>query len=159
MNQMSKDVDQTLEFLANSTFEALKDVCSTQNDICASQANAVQCLDDTVIAGTTTIQSAIDVGTTAFGWVETSANTDANKTTSYLCDTTAGAFTLTLPLSPVLGDKVTVIDALEMFKVNNLTIARSGENIMGLAEDMIANVKGVSFDLVYKNPTRGWVII
>jgi hypothetical protein len=30
MNQMAKDVDQTLEYLANSTFQALKDVCDFQ---------------------------------------------------------------------------------------------------------------------------------
>jgi len=30
MNAMAKDVDQTLEFLANSTFSALKDVCDFQ---------------------------------------------------------------------------------------------------------------------------------
>ena len=30
MNQMAKDVDQTLEYLANATFTALKDVCDLQ---------------------------------------------------------------------------------------------------------------------------------
>jgi len=30
MNQMAKDVDQTLEYLANATFSALKDVCDFQ---------------------------------------------------------------------------------------------------------------------------------
>ena len=30
MNQMAKDVDQTLEYLANATFTALKDVCDFQ---------------------------------------------------------------------------------------------------------------------------------
>ena len=30
MNAMAKDVDQTLEYLANSTFQALKDVCDFQ---------------------------------------------------------------------------------------------------------------------------------
>jgi hypothetical protein len=159
MNQMAKDLDQTMEFLANSTFEALKDVCSTQTDICAAQSGAVQCLDDTVSAGTTTIQTAIDIGTTAYGWQEVSANEQMQKTTSYLCDSTAGAFTLTLPATPVLGDKVSIIDSVEMFKTNNVTIDRNGEAIMGLSEDMLANVDGISFDMVFKDAARGWVII
>ena len=41
MNAMAKDVDQTLEFLANSTFTALKDVCDFQAGNMATLSQAV----------------------------------------------------------------------------------------------------------------------
>lgn len=44
MNAMAKDVDQTLEFLANSTFTALKDVCDFQ-------AGNISCINTVVQAG------------------------------------------------------------------------------------------------------------
>jgi hypothetical protein len=51
MNQMAKDLDQTMEFLANSTFDTLKLVCDTQVDILATQTGQVTCLTDTTDAG------------------------------------------------------------------------------------------------------------
>ncbi len=46
MNQMAKDVDATLEYLANTTFETLRDVCSKQTEIEAVQSGQVTCLQD-----------------------------------------------------------------------------------------------------------------
>jgi hypothetical protein len=46
MNQMAKDLDQTMEYLANTTFETLKDVCDVQADINSTQAGQVTCLQD-----------------------------------------------------------------------------------------------------------------
>jgi len=51
MNQLAKDLDQTMEFLANSTFETLKDVCDMQADIKATQTGQVTCLTDTTQTG------------------------------------------------------------------------------------------------------------
>lgn len=41
MNQMAKDVDQTLEYLANATFQSLKDVCQVQENQLATIEQAV----------------------------------------------------------------------------------------------------------------------
>jgi len=58
MNQMAKDVDTTLEYLANTTFETLRDVCVVQADICSAQAGSVQCLEDTTQAGVDSLVAA-----------------------------------------------------------------------------------------------------
>ena len=58
MNQMAKDVDATLEYLANSTFETLRDVCIKQNEITATQTGQVQCLEDTTTIGVETLIAA-----------------------------------------------------------------------------------------------------
>ena len=77
----------------------------------------------------------------------------------YPCDTlTTGAFTLTLPLSPSVGDTVGVKDAANSFAVNNLTIGRNGEKIMGSEEDLVVNMSSVSLEFVYTGTTYGWVI-
>ncbi len=51
MNQMAKDVDATLEYLANTTFETLRDVCTVQSEIEAVQTGQVTCLEDTTQTG------------------------------------------------------------------------------------------------------------
>ena len=57
-------------------------------------------------------------------------------------DTSGGAFTLTLPANPSAGDAVDIFDYSETFDTNPLTIARNGENIESIAEDLICNVAG-----------------
>mgnify|MGYP006919306144 CR=1 FL=1 len=58
MNQMAKDLDLTMEFLANSTFETLKDICGVQTEISATQAGQVQCLDATTQSGVDALNAA-----------------------------------------------------------------------------------------------------
>ena len=51
--------------------------------------------------------------------------------------TALGPFTLTLPASPSPGDAVRVRGG--GWATNNLTIARNGQTILGLAEDLLCN--------------------
>jgi hypothetical protein len=74
-------------------------------------------------------------------------------------DTTAGAFTLTLPATPSNGDTITVLDYAGTFDTNNLTIARNGSNIESLAEDMTCNVEDAAFSLVFVGSTVGWKVV
>ena len=91
-------------------------------------------------------------------------NTFVVKSTTYtarvndmiLADTAPGSFTVTLPASPAIGTQVTILDAGNYFDINNLTIARNGSLINGLAENLVANVKGIKIHLVYFNPGFGW---
>ena len=76
------------------------------------------------------------------------------------CDTIAvGAFTVTLPASPAAGDlPITIFDAgttdvANGFATNNLTIARNGNTIHTLAEDVTVSTKGVTIVLEYINGT------
>ena len=41
MNQMAKDVDATLEYMANATFDTLRDVCVKQVEIEQTQSGQV----------------------------------------------------------------------------------------------------------------------
>lgn len=88
------------------------------------------------------------------------------KTTTYsatawdaiFCDTTAvGAWELTMPVNPTLGDTVRIINMTDSFALENLTIGRNGENIMGLAENLTIDINR-SFDLKFSNTTEGWCI-
>jgi hypothetical protein len=79
------------------------------------------------------------------------------KTANYTADvgegvqtsTTGGAFTVTLPATPASGDQVIITDAAESWGVNNLTVARNGSLIEGLASDLICNISGVAITLIY----------
>lgn len=76
----------------------------------------------------------------------------------YACDTQAGSFTLTLPASPAAGTTVKVRDYKSTFAVNNLTVARNGKNILGLAEDYILDVSNYGREFVYIDATMGWSV-
>jgi hypothetical protein len=55
MNQMAKDVDATLEYMANATFDTLRDVCVKQAEIDVTQTQQVTCLDAVVATGVNTL--------------------------------------------------------------------------------------------------------
>jgi hypothetical protein len=76
----------------------------------------------------------------------------------YLCNTSGAAFTVTLPAAPAVGDLIAFADAGSTFDTKNLTIGRAALNIMGIAEDMVVNVKHASFSLVYASAALGWRI-
>lgn len=54
---------------------------------------------------------------------------------TYLIDTTAGGFTMTLPASPAVGDTVRFVDVAGQLSTNTLVIGRNGELLGGIAED------------------------
>lgn len=72
------------------------------------------------------------------------------------CDTiTVGAFSITLPASPVAGDKPIVIfdagttSAVNGFATNNLTVLRNGSTIHTVADDVFFATKGVCVTFEY----------
>ena len=91
-------------------------------------------------------------------WTSTTAAVTLFAGQKVLVDTSASAITLTLPASPSLGNEVRIIDATGNSATNNITVARNGSNIMGLAEDFIINIDEAAFGLVYFNASRGWVL-
>lgn len=76
----------------------------------------------------------------------------------YPCDTTSAAFTLTLPASPANGAQVGFFDAAAggSFATNALTLARNGNNIAGLAEDMTVRAPRARAVFTFLT-SRGWV--
>jgi hypothetical protein len=86
-----------------------------------------------------------------FYTVANSAATLANGQAVF-ANTASGPFTLTLPAAPSLGTYVNIIDA-NNFSANNLTLARNGSTIEGLAENLVINIGGAAVTLVYNGST------
>lgn len=91
-------------------------------------------------------------------WITKTATYTAVRYDMILADTqTTGAFTVTLPASPTAGDWVRIRDAKGYFATNNLTVARNGSNIRGVAADLTLDVNGTEITLVYVDATTGWM--
>jgi len=73
--------------------------------------------------------------------------------------TTTSARTLTLPASPILGDKVTIYDASNSAATNNITINSNSGKINGTVQDAIIDVNGGVNTLVYTGSSYGWRFI
>jgi hypothetical protein len=79
--------------------------------------------------------------------------------TGYFCDTSGGAFTVTLPTSPSAGDIVALSDYTRTFGSNNLTIGRNSKPIGGISQDAELTVTGQSATFVFVDDTEGWINI
>lgn len=77
----------------------------------------------------------------------------ANDKIFCLTATAATAFTITLPVSPSSGEVVSVWDAEDAARTYNVTIARNGQTIQGVAEDFVLNVSGKRVDLAFDGTT------
>jgi len=86
------------------------------------------------------------------------ANFNVTAGEGYFIDTTSTTITATLPSSPALGDFVSIIDYAGTFDTNNLTVARNGKNIQGLAEDLTVNQERAGLTLVFTDNTQGWLL-
>jgi hypothetical protein len=89
---------------------------------------------------------------------EASTGITATAFGKYIVDCSSAAVTVILPASPVMGDEVSIIDGTGSAATNNITIARNGNKIQGLAENMIVNTARAAFTLVYYNNTQGWIL-
>ena len=107
-------------------------------------------------------------GSGVLSFVDNTGGTDwqAVKTTTYtavagegiFANTSGGAWTLTLPASPTIGDEVSVVDYAGTFDTNNLTIGRNSQNIQGSAADLTVATERAGFTLVYTDGTQGWLL-
>jgi len=86
-----------------------------------------------------------------------STSTNATAGQGYFIDTTSATHTITLPSSPSIGNSIAIKDYAGTFATNNLTIARNGSNIQGVANDSLISSNRASLTLVYVDSTRGWV--
>jgi hypothetical protein len=74
-------------------------------------------------------------------------------------NTSAAACTINLPVSPQVGDQVRFLDLAGTFNTNNLTIARAGNKIMGLTENLVVSQLNSAIGIVYTGSTYGWRLI
>ena len=82
---------------------------------------------------------------------------------------TGSGYTIHMPETPNQGDSIKISnfqteatgsDRIEQIvETNRVTLGRSGERIMGLPQDMQLDYPSPTFELIYTNTNRGWVII
>ena len=87
------------------------------------------------------------------------ANYTAANNDGVLTNTTGGAFTVTLPTSPSVGNIVLVIDSLSQWGTNNLTVdptalIKIAGNTAG--DTLVCDITGATVTLVYTGATYGW---
>jgi len=91
-------------------------------------------------------------------WITKSSAYTANPGDKIIADTSGGAFSITLPASPNIGDSIEFIDANGTHDTNNLTILKNGENIMGIADDLTCNKENERWSLTYIDSSNGWKV-
>ena len=78
---------------------------------------------------------------------------------AYPCNTTSGAFTVTLPASATLGDQVALVDYAATFATYSLTINPNGSKINGSTANALLSTNYTSVIIVYLDSTRGWTTL
>ena len=101
---------------------------------------------------------ATPAGGIAYTSVKTANYTAANND-GVLTNTTGGAFTVTLPTSPSVGNIVVVVDSFSQWGTNNLTIdptalIKIAGNTAG--DTLVCDITGATVTLVYTGATYGW---
>jgi len=98
------------------------------------------------IQGTTGTQSS---------WMVITSNYTAANNNRIIADTSNGAFSITLPASPITGDYIVLTDGGD-WAANNLTVLRNGSTIEGQADDLLITTQGITVELIYS--TNTWQI-
>ena len=136
----------------------------TLTSVTVSGTTNLGAVGNITITGGTSGQMLSTNGSGALSWA-----TPSTITTSIVSGTTqaavqnyryvlsnASATTLTLPSSPTLGDTVYLVVANDL--LTNI-VARNGQKIMSLDQDMTINSSNAAFGLLYTNSTLGWRVI
>tara|TARA_B100001250_G_C19806632_1_gene793619 strand:+ start:675 stop:1775 length:1101 start_codon:yes stop_codon:yes gene_type:complete len=113
---------------------------------------------ETTTAGVT-VTGELTSTTTFQPFIDGTQLATAAANTKYTTDTSSAAFTIQLPVSPTVGQYVTVTDIKGTWATNNLTVAQNGNNIQGAAADLVCNVNHAYVTLIYTaDATTGWVV-
>jgi len=75
----------------------------------------------------------------------------------YPCNTTAGAFTVTLPSSASVGDEIALLDYAGTFDTNEVTLDPNGLKLKGATVDLVASTERQVLTLTYVDVTQGWL--
>jgi len=92
-------------------------------------------------------------------WEYKNSNCIVNNKDRILADTSASAFTITLPLTPSQGDEVHIVDAGCSFSINNLTINPNGKSIIGESQNLILDISNQGVVLIYSGDAKGWIVL
>ncbi len=87
--------------------------------------------------------------------VEVSSDLALLSDNKYFVDTTAPR-TLTLPITPLVGDEIQIFDASGAANLNNVTILNNGNKINGVLDSAILDVNAFAAVFVYTGSAYGW---
>ncbi len=123
---------------------------------CGSTLTVGQSGDTVTLAAGATQTGFGRTGTVDWDTTAKTASFTAVSGNGYFVNTTSGAITVTLPASPSSGDIIAIADYANTWQTNNVTVARNGSLINGLANNYIGSTEGISLTFVYVDGTRGW---
>jgi hypothetical protein len=100
-----------------------------------------------------------ELQTTGGTWITKTGTYTALSGDKIFANTSGGAFTITLPAAPAVGDEVRFVDLASTFDTNNLTIGRNSLKINGATADLTVATEDAAFALVYSGATYGWKLM
>ncbi|WP_420588188.1 hypothetical protein [Bacterioplanoides sp.] len=92
-------------------------------------------------------------------WNLMTGDTTAMAGQKILLDSSAGAFTVTLPASPGDGELIDFVDVGNALDTNPVSLNRNGKRIMGAEDNLTLDTSLVSLQLLYSNAELGWRIL
>ena len=121
--------------------------------------------DDTTSGLGGTVQVALDVldgKVDSLGppssWAILTANATLTSGQRVFANTTAGAFTITLPATPADNATIAIADFASTWGSEPLIVGRNGLSIMGLEEDMELDSSSLSVTFTFVASTQDWRI-
>jgi hypothetical protein len=131
----------------SSTLVGLTDV-----SISSPQAGQVLKYNGTIWINGTDLTGSGGGGGSLAPWSRKTANYTAVNGDRLIADTTNGTFTITLPVTPTLGDYVIITDGSN-FSNTNLTVARNGSTIEGFSDNVLLDTTGATYEFIYDGIT------
>jgi len=93
---------------------------------------------------------------TTLKWTIINTTTNLLSFNKYLTDTSLGAFTVNLPISPSNGDSIIITDGFGFWGNNNLIVNRNSRLINNLAENLICDVTLGKVELIFQTSSNSW---
>ena len=140
----------------NITLGVLSNLSTTANANLVSAINSITYAvgsSGNVLTSNGNVWASTSLPASGLSYVVKSANYTINNNEGVLANTAPGAFTITLPASPVVGNQVVIADSFGVFGANAVTVARNGSTIENAAEDLVLDIDGASVQLVYSGNT------